>query len=345
MTYTPNFNDPRIRNRCQQAIAFVERYVVPHQECSIARTQLYRYLGNTSRPLGNYLLAQLLEVTDPYYNFETGRTKRYRINRQGLTEIRQAIGQSTAAVAITAELEQQLNSGSIEYQEKSDRLYNTLQYIPRQQRNQLLNDHGYRYHYDIQAAAPCLLLQRAQNKKPLLQLPNLSRYIANRSLIREIIAQECLISQEQVKTAINAVLQGGILTTYNQSQLFRALDYSYPAVAALRSCQEFVAIRDDIRLMWQALRDQFPTRTTTTRSGLTKRVRVSAREKSQMYRELENQVGRAIRRLLKKKSVRALWIHDGWVCDEIVDPDEIVREVRKQTGYWIQLDWTKYEDL
>ena len=344
MTYQPNFAHAKIKDRCLQAINFVEKHANSGYQVSIARTQLYKYFGNTSRPLGQYLLGQLLEVTDPHYNFETGKCKKYRANTAGIARIKEAIGVNPRSLTVAPELVSQLESGEIEYNNISNRSFSSLQYIPREQRSHLLNEHGYSYHYDIQAAAPCLLMQRAQHKKDDLQLPHLSNYIANRSQIRQEIAQECLISQDQVKLVINSILQGAIVTTYHQSKLFRELNQSYAAVAALKSCDQFQSIKADIRLMWQVLRDQFPTRTTITRTGITKRVRVSAREKSQLYRELEDQVGRVIKRLLKRKGVRVLWIHDGWVCNEIVDPNEIVSEVRRQTGYCIQLDWTRYED-
>jgi len=344
MNYTPNFSDVRIQRAAKRAIAFVEQYARVGQRTAIARTQLYKHFGNTSRPLGSYLLNKLLIVVDPYFNFNTHVCKKYIANVDGIAEIKQLLGITRAPAQVATELVEQLTTGAIEYHTSSDRLYNPLQYIPRQQRSQILNEHGYRYHYDIEAAAPCLLVQRAQAINPNLKLEHLSTYIANRQLIRSEIARACNISIEQAKIVINAILQGAVITSWSESKLFKQLDYSYQAVQALKTCEQVINIKSDIRDMWSVLRDLFPDEYTTTTTGISKRVRVSAKAKSQLYRELENQVGRVIRKLLKKQRVRVLWVHDGWYCDEIVDPNLIASEVRKQTGYCIQLDWTRYED-
>jgi hypothetical protein len=343
--YQPQWQSAKFRRRCQLVFAFLDRYVISQGSVAIASTQLYRHFGNTSQPQGRWLFERLLTVTNSYYNSATGCTRRYQANTAAVTALKQQLGIDTlAAIPVPPDLAAQLASGQIEYRDTSSRSFSSLQYIPRERRSHLLNQNGYSYQYDIQAAAPSLLMQLAQRQQPDLELAHLSGYVANRSAIRASIAQECQITADQVKLVINSVLQGAAVTCYYQSKLFQELNRSYAAIAALKTCQQFQLIKQDIRQMWRVLRDQLPPRTRITSSGQTRRVRASARDKSQLYRELENQVGQVIRRYLKRSGARVLWLHDGWICDQIADPGEIEQQVRRQTEYCIQLDWTRHED-
>lgn len=343
--YQPQFQSGRFRNRCQQVFAFLDRYVIGQGSVAIASTQLYRHFGNTSQPQARWLREHLLTVVNSYYNSATGCTQRYQANDAAIAVLKQQLGIDTApAIAVDPVLAAQLVSGEIEYHDTRSRSFSSLQYIPRERRSHLLNEHGYSYQYDIVAAAPSLLVQLAQRQQPDLALAHLSNYVANRSAVRAAIAQECLITTDQVKLVINSVLQGAAVTTYYPSKLFQELNRSYAAIAALKTCQEFQLIKQDIRHMWRVLRDQLPVKTTITASGRERRARASARDKSQLYRELENQVGQVIRRYLKRSGARVLWLHDGWICDQMADPGEIEQQVRRQTGYCIKLDWTRHED-
>jgi hypothetical protein len=111
----------------------------------------------------------------------------------------------------------------------------------------------------------------------------------------------------------------------------------------LRACELVQNLRDDIRELWSTLKASFPVRYATNRRGNEYRVRLTGRDKSGLYRQLEDQVGRVIRRYLKKHSVRCLWIHDGWCSDKVLDTSELCAEVRRQTGFVIELDWGVYE--
>ena len=63
-----------------------------------------------------------------------------------------------------------------------------------------------------------------------------------------------------------------------------------------------------------------------------------------LRRQYGDQVARSIRKYLKSKRVRFLWVHDGWQCDKAVDPNELLQRVRTQTGFVLELDWTIYKD-
>jgi len=343
VTYKPNFNDPRIRNRAQKALNFVNEWLPGNRIRPIGIKLLYRHFSNTTRPLGHWLQQQLLENTDPHWNYTTGKCKSYRACAAGLELVQNLLGTSNQYQATPA-VQAQIDSGNFEYVEKSQRWYSPVQYIPSRQRGRLLANNGYIYSYDIKAAAPTLLLQQAQSLNSDFTAPALTEYILNRSRIRDQIAAESCATAEQVKLVINAVLQGSVLSSWNQSQLSAALGHDRLLIARLRSSDTLKLIQQDISAMWRSLRDQFPVRTQTDKSGRTRRCRLTASEKSEYYRRLEQQVARSIKRYLKSKRVRFLWVHDGWQCDKAIDPGELLQRVRTQTGFVLELDWTIYQD-
>jgi len=344
MAYTPNFNDSRVKATVTRALNFVELYTKTNEVSWITSTQLYKYFGNTSRPLGRWLADKLLVVRDPYYNGLTGVCKKYSKNIQGVFEIKQLLNCPNFKPTLDEELDQQLTTGNIVYEEKSNRSFSPLQYIPKVIRNAILANKGYRYHYDIKAAAPRLLYQLAQSLNPNLKLQHLEDYISNRSDIRQKIAKECEITEDQAKTVINALLQGGVISSWSSNKIFQDLNYNYDAIIKLKHNTTVMCLKEDIKSLWVSLRDELPVRYMTDKRGKTRKCRVSGSDKSELYRRLENQVGVVIRGLLKRHKIRALWIHDGWSCNKVIDPSVIVSEVRRKTDYLIELDWTIYEE-
>lgn len=343
--YTPKFSDPRILTTVRRALSFVALYTKATQQTWISRNQIYKHLGNTSRPLGRYLKEHLLIEADKYYNSETGICKKYTRNDAGVDKIKQLFGLEDFTPAIDPKLEDQLASGEFEYVDKSDRIFNPIQFLPKQVRGSLLANHGYRYHYDIEAAAPNLLLQLAQRLDPSAEFTHLNNYILNRSQVRDEIALATGTTPNQVKTVINGILQGGVISRWQRNQLFQELNYSYEAVVGLNANESLRGIKQDISKLWKILRVEFPVRYITDVNGKPRRKRLNGKDKSGLYRQLESEVGVVIRRLLKSEKIQALWIHDGWCCDRFIDPLDVELKVKRATGYSIKLEWNKYEDL
>jgi hypothetical protein len=340
--YQPNFNDPRIRETAIRCLTFVELYVRSNVKW-IARNEMYKHFGDTSKPLGRFLKNLVLITVDDHYNYQTGKCKRYRTNPTGVDQLKQLLGIVNFEPKINAELEQQIESGDFEYETKSNRSFNAVQFVPREIRGSLLANHGYRHNYDIVAAAPRLLLQRAKQIDPDFTAPALEQYIQNRNQVRDQIAAHCAISATDVKTVINAMLHGAYISKNSYSQILQQLNYNYAAIDRLQQDPEITQLRTDIRELWKTLRVLFPERFMTNCRGHSVRVRLSGRDKSHLYRQLEDQVGQVIRRYLKRNCVRCLWIHDGWCSDKAIDTAELCAEVRRQTGFVIELDWAVYE--
>lgn len=342
--YSPNFNDSRILSTTQKALNFVELYTKATQKKWLSSRELYKHFGNTSRQPGRWLKEQLLIVADKYYNPETGVCMKYYKNTQGVAQVRQLAGLSDYVPQVTDELEEQLDTGNFEYLEKSDRLYNPLQFIPKQARGTLLANKGYRYHYDIEAAAQTLLIQRAQKLNQKLSLDNLKAYTENRTEVRNAIAKDCEITPTQVKFVITAILQGGVISRWQGNKIFEQLNYNCDAVIRLNNNPTLTGIKRDISQMWKTLKSEFSVRYITDKNGRTRKKSLSGRDKSSLYRALEKEVGDVVRTNLKKNKIKALWIHDGWCCDKFVNPLDVELEVRRQTGYCVRLECNIYED-
>lgn len=339
------------RARALKCLNWVELYV--NKTRAISKTELFDQFGNTSRQPGKALKELLLEVADPYYNMNTGSCIKYRRNKKGIEWVKSQLGITEFTPTLTPEQDRQLDTGEIEYKDKSQRLWCDFQYIKKTIRNPLLKSKGYNWDYDIEVAAPTLLYQLSQRcyqqqwlldnqtrklrRPPILTLTYIEQYINDRSGLRTEIANDCLVAESDVKITITALFQGGCLTTYRDSKLFQDLGCDHRKVRALSENQFLRGLRRDIKKMWIPLRDQMPVRYQTDKNGISKRVAVRGKDKSGVYLGIEREVADVIRGYLKKTHNRHLWIHDGWCCSKRIYSDELVSEVRRKTGYLIRL--------
>jgi hypothetical protein len=173
----------------------------------------------------------------------------------------------------------------------------------------------------------------------------LEYYTQNRSQVRQQIASQTNTSEDQIKGIINAILQGGALSTWHTSKTFEILNYDSAAMARVKADSEMQLIQSDIKSMWSMLKTIFPKKYETCVTGLVRTKRLSGRDKSGLYRELESEVSEVIRRLLKKQKIKHIWIHDGWCCNRIIDPTDVVTQVRRLTGYSVQIDYNIFKDI
>ena len=345
MKYQPNFTDPRVRDRCVQSIDFVERSLSATQPRRLGTRYIDRNLGHSGRSLGQWLRRQLLTPASTYFNPLTGQCKTFTLNTQGLTKLKQSLGIEHQPAMITAEIQQQLITGNFDYDPKNNREYHALQYQPKSKKRPLLSQYGYRYEYDICCAAHTLILQHAQHLGMTATCEHLTAYVKNRSDIRRQIAIECAITEDQAKFVLTALLQGAFLSHYADNSILLEFNRDHAVIDRLKNNKLIENIRADIRQCWLVIKPSLSLGTYTDCNGHSRGVRISARHKSGVYRDLESQVRRVIVKYLKKNKVRHFFEHDGWTSDQVVDPLRLCWEVKKQTGFEIELDWAILEDL
>lgn len=327
MSYQPNFNHIRVKRRITLAIEFVEQYVF-NKPVPVAKTQINKHFGQSQLDLSKYLKQQLLICEDPYFNWNTHVCKKYVRNQAGIDFLKQQLNYTQA---INPMLQQQLDTGDFVYTEKSDRLFNPIQYKPRKVKRPLLAANGYTNNYDIVCAAPTLFYQYAQRQTPNLKLPHIEEYIQNRSHIRNELSIKYNIPINDVKQILTGLFQGALLSLDHRTRIYHILNGNYALIRRLQADQYLCDLREDIKLMWKSI-------TPLLKTNLNKK-RITARDKARLYRELEKEVMTSIKGELKRTKNKFLLEHDGWTCRDVVDIMMLRSYVRSQTGYVIEIDW------
>ena len=332
ITYQPNFTDIRVQRRCKLALAWVNTFVGSTPQWLSTR-EIDKHF--TNKPLGQYLRQQLLICEDPYYNMTLGRCKKYVRNTTGCYQLLQQVhGTVSNPSTITSQQHDQLTTGEFVYTQKANRYFNDIQQLPKRIKRPLLSQTGYNYAYDINCCAPTLLLQYARNTcKFDVLTPGLDQYILDRQSIRRQIALETNLTENQVKFIINAMLHGAPISHKLDSSIFVHIK-NHMAIDKLKTNSFIQGVKEEIKLMWQAIKPSITIDTS---------LRLSGRDKAKLYRELEQQVILVIKRYLRKTHNKGLLEHDGWTCQKAIDDTELRSYVRSHTGYVIKLDWDIYE--
>ena len=336
MTYEPNFTDPRIRDRCLRVLEFIDLWLPAGQTRPIAKTQFLKWFGNCDRQgPGKWLRDHLLICQDSYYNMQTGRCKRWSQNTSAVGLLKQQLGLTEKIIKVTAEEQQQLDSGDIEYIEKSNRSYHRLQNLPKRQRRTLLSKNKMQYEYDIDACALTLLLQLARQLGLTKPVALLDLIIEDKQSVRQAISEELNLPMAVVKQIMASLLNGGKISSWHTNHIFALVNYNSEMIKQLQNSLLLQEYRKEVTEVWKAIRPSL---------NLSKGVRLSPKKKCEIYNQQERAVTDQIKRYLKKRSVRSFFIHDGWTCDRAIDTNDLTAHVRRTTGYNISFDWTIYED-
>jgi len=368
MTYQPNFTDPRTRKRCLKAIGFACGVMSTTKPQEWSSRYIDKYLGVSSNPLSRYLRDVLLICVDDYYRYNTserGICKKYLLNQKGLDSLREnleikniQIYPSVLQVAKADHLAE-LTTGQFTYNDKSNRLWHPLQRYRKQYRTEILVEHGYLHHYDISTCAPQLIHQYAQQipevlapqgkrqkikwqQGPMdLYLFALRRYLREKEVVREQIAQELDLPIQAVKEVINALFAGAVISTNKDSDISHILAGDVARIEWLRQDSYVQELVSDIKICWEYIRPVMPKRTKKTSEGTERLMPITARQKWLLYFELERRVIDSVRTYLSERNIKHFLIHDGWSCDQEIDRDELSEYVRDQTGFVLTFDYEK----
>jgi hypothetical protein len=333
MNYTPNFTDPRIIKALTKALDWCSTYLNHNRQQWLSTREIQRQLGSQSRPLGRWLKNRLLICTNPYYNSLAGVCKSYKLNPDGYTNIC-AIINYIPKIKVNIKQQQELDTGEFLYVEKSNREYHPLQNLPKRIKQPLLNARGYRHEYDIQCCAQTLILQHARQLGFAKATPLLELYINDRTDVRSNISKRTGLDTATVKKILTAILNGGTISAWHENMIFSYVDYNRLMIDILREDVYIQGYQREVRDMWKFIRSY---------QSLERGERFNAKMKSGIYRQLEESVRVVIKRHLRRTHNRAFIEHDGWSCQSAVDIDQLKLEVKQQTGFVIELDWTIHE--
>ena len=337
MSYTPNFNDPRIKKRLLRARGFVCGCLSTTTPRAWARVELDKWLGHQHHALGKWIRSRLLIEDSPRWNKDTGVCKKWLLNADGVNEIceiyndylihKLPIATQVEEIAIEwaeTEFKHELTTGNFQYSEKSNRLWNDIQRIPSSIRKPLFTKHGYEYEYDIKACAPTLISQRARAVGMTRPTKTLDLFLAQRALYRQALAERVGCEERQAKEIINAVFAGAKMGPGNA--IDDILKGNRDQLAILKTNKWFCDLRKDIKKCWDSIKLSEMS------------VRLSARDKWMIYFSLEKEVMSVVRKQLIKEKNKHFLEHDGWRCESYIDTGELSRLVRTKTGYVVEFD-------
>lgn len=345
--YKPNFNDPRVQERTKTALGFACAVMSETKPHSWSTRYIDKFFGMSSRPLSKYLREKLLICTDHFYRFNSNenKCKEYRLNREGADSLRDELKISTTTIypivteVAAKEFKQELETGNFNYADKSDRLWHPLQRYRRNYKKQILSDHGYLHQYDIQCSAPRLIHQHAQHLGMDLYLFALNKYLTDKTTIRAELAARMELPINAIKEIINALFAGAVISNNKHSDIYHILNGDHARIEYLKQDAYITELRRDIKTCWDYISPYMSRRRNAKSNRLLK---ITSRQKWNVYFELERCVLNSVRNYLEDKSMRYFLEHDGWSCDSEIDQNELRDYVRNQTGFDLIFD---YENL
>lgn len=331
MSYHPDFDDPRVRRRVKNALGWTCANLGYRKEPKfLTRDHINSVYGNGSNPLSKWLRQKLL-TTNHRYNHATNTAKTYQLNTAGVKycrrQLRQPRGAKSLIKTVAIEWAQQkhgseIASGKFEYNDKNNRYWNSLQHYPTVIRDPLFASYGYIHAYDIESAAPTILLQYSRLMGLEKSTPVIDDYLNNKTLRRAQLASRLHTDVTTAKRVITALFNGA---TYRPTgDIATKVLPNRLAFARLVNDEWCEQLRVDIRKMWVPLDAK------------------NAQQKSAVYRKEERRVMSAVIKYLKRerhisnRPVRYFLEHDGWRSDCPVDLYVLSLFVKNSTGYNIK---------
>jgi hypothetical protein len=365
MDYKPNLSHKQTRTKVRRALAVVKLFYKSRPTAvGLSKTLLDKHFGRTNDKLGKYLRSNLLVCVDDTWSWgATTHTKTYIKNIPGITKLmsdlvaweqqtrphitEDMISHEIVNEYIKRELPiDQLETGNFIYEAKSGRLHNPFQNIAKTERSKLLVEYGYEHDYDIDAAAPTLLLQLAQQLGFTKQTPHLDRLLTDKNWVRSHVQSILDIDAKTAKILINSLVNGAKVGVDNQFQKFAIYELLQRDEARVRvisglddiKADPFIkGLRSDISAMWSFISKTNRFGYRTSKSG--RRLPMSCKQKAAIYRDIETQVMNQVSEYLSDKwlDIKHLRIHDGFVAATEIDEEEISDWVFMKTGYRINL--------
>jgi len=339
MTYTPNFNDPRIRRRIKHAIGFASASLTTDKSRQWTTRELDKHLGRTCHSLGAYIRNKLLLCTDDIYWFGThgSKCKEYRLNHVGLAQLSAEIDSEDNTSSVTQvqargvdwfekQYATELESGEWSYKHKSNRLWNPAQQYPNAIRREAFARSGYRWEYDIVSAAPTLITELAKRSGLVKPIPVIEAYLADPNKYRNELAQDLHIAPRVAKQLILMRFAGARMGPYGSiiKQLPTGSTLHYQR---LKANEFYIAITKEIKLLWDAIKQDLQLES-----------RLTARDKWFMFFEQEAQVMKVVRKQLNKTGMKYFLEHDGWRCSRYICENSLRLYVRKCLGISVRFE-------
>lgn len=366
--YSPNLNDPRTQKRVKKAIAFTNAFLSDIKPRGWSTRYIDKYFGHQGNDLSKWLRAKLLICTNDRYAKDSGICKEYIKNTTGIDNLVASLKASNSYPSVIQverptisviqltkdfikdEFRDELKSKKFTYEDKSNRLWHDLQRVKREYKKEIFSEYGLKFQYDIECCAPTLIHQYSQripeiiNNGKWIQGPMdlylfaLRKYLNDRKQVRQQLATEAEITYEQAKTIINALLMGAQLGHNKDSDIYKILNGDVARIEFLKQNQYIKELRDDIKTCWDYIKPTLSKRVITTKAGKQRVLPISNKQKSVVYFDLERRILNASRDYLDRTNNKYFLEHDGFVCSNDLDSEDLSKWVYYNTGFIIKLD-------
>lgn len=334
--YELNLSDPRVYKRAKRAYGFTRACVttaLPGKEYS--KKWIDKHFGDTSRSLGKYLKSLLLIEVDSFYNPELGKTKKWRANDRGMSTLLFELKRAENALQepsdtferdIIEELIEEnygddLRSGDIQYKDRSYRLFHGFQNTKREFKEQLLAKYGYYHHYDIECAAPTIIMQQAQlagMRDPVLSLLD---YTQNKDTIRQTFANELDLPLDVIKKTFVAITNGANL--HKQRSVYKLIndDKKFDQLRSDRFIKEYIR---DLKMCWKQIN---PNR--------------EQKQWTNTYYRLERQCLEIAKDYCINNNIKYYLEHDGFSTSDPVSTTFIERIILRETNLKLKFSYKR----
>jgi len=273
------------------------------------------------------------------------------INEDNESEAIKRLSNELALEYCEIEFGESLRNGTLAYTEKSNRYWNLLQKMQRSVRDTFFAKNGYRYDYDIECCSVTLIMQYAKvcqyedqktnpgKKIPVLEYGAISEYMHNKEFLRKHIADEAGVSIDQVKTVLNALVNGASVRN-PRAYLYKKLG---PNVSRTLGRNQFIKrfVRD-IKSCWDCINSYDDKRTVGLvfmKNGVVylRKEKLSSRQKASIYFKLEQKVIDAASTYILGHGIGMFKIHDGWVTNKKVDEEGLIKHIKYTTGFDVKI--------
>lgn len=346
-TYTPNLS-PRYKVRTLRRIKMALGFSMArlnHVGREVYSRDITEAFGNCTKPLSIWLRQHLLFCVDDSFAFNTSNShcKMYALNHRSAKVVRQVLeqaeGRSYSDLELVAEWakighETELADLQFGYYEREHcaRLWHPLQNMRKTIKPVFWSSVGLAHNYDIQAAAPTLIYQKAKMLGLKRAVDMLECFLNEPKAFRQHLAGEAGITMKAAKEVLNALFCGANLGANYKFDLFHVLGKDEEKVELLRANPLLTALRADIGRCWQAIEAALP--------GAFELDAIEAREsqlKWRLYFSLERQVLDAISAELERQEVKHFKEHDGFRTDKDIDLCSLEAHVLSSTGFSVRL--------
>ncbi len=365
--YELNLNDPRVYKRVAHVLDWCDIYLSSDWNKMVSFKIIDKEFGQRNSDLSKFLRYKLLHKLGSYTpnckNFGKLQLLEYRINKEGYDELRTLIASITVETnknssksrrnKLNTVIVQHSNSNPVSYihqvqydkyksefendvfvynhSDKTGRDYHGLQTMKREYKKEFWNNVGYSYDYDIEACAPTLLVQYAEQLGlPRIIISNIYDFIENKDAERLRLATLLEVDISTIKQIINALFNGAILAANTQCSIYELLGYDLGKMITLQQDKFVTGLRRHVKNAWNKIR-----RHLKINKGLQKKwIRG---EKWGIYYNLEKRVMNVIYTKLDEMNIAYFNEHDGFRTKVELDLNEIEKEIEEKTEFKIKI--------